>query len=298
MSKNELVDFMKSATRGMEDEYKRILVRATEDPGTAGDQGEENWASLLRGWLPHTVHIVTKGRILSHDGKASPQVDIIVLKPEYPPSLLDKKLYLAGGVIAAFECKTTLKASHVTEFIQNSIEIKNHLEKVTGSPYKELQSPLIYGLLAHSHSWKNNASTPIENIENALMAADESLIKHPIQMPDLLCIADLACWSTMKLHVPVITSNYICHSDRNQELAVSYTPIGAFITCLLHKLAWENNSLRSLSKYFDAVNMLGDGRGYNRNWPPDIFSSAVQTGIRAGKLVQATDWAHWSMYIR
>jgi len=68
----------------MAEEYDRIQKRATEDPETAGDQGEENWATLLRQWLP-----------------------------SYPQILLDKKLYLAGGVAVAFECKTTLKAAHV-----------------------------------------------------------------------------------------------------------------------------------------------------------------------------------------
>lgn len=83
-------------------EYKRIRARAAEDPGTAGDQGEENWATLLRGWLPSQYQVVTKGRLISHNGTTSPQVDVIVLKPSYPPKLLDKKLYLAAGVAAAF----------------------------------------------------------------------------------------------------------------------------------------------------------------------------------------------------
>ena len=87
----------------MESEYQRIRSRALEDPGTAGDQGEENWAELLRDWLPPTYKVVTKGRILSADGRASPQVDVLVLKDVYPDKLLNKKLYLAAGVAAVFE---------------------------------------------------------------------------------------------------------------------------------------------------------------------------------------------------
>src|SRR5699024_11024499 len=127
MKSNDLIDFMNSATQEIENEYIRIQKRATEDPGTAGDQGEENWATLLRNWLPSTFPIVTKGRILSEKGIASPQVDIIVLQPEYPKHLLDKKLYLAGGVLAAFECKVTLKANHIAEFIGNAVEIREHI---------------------------------------------------------------------------------------------------------------------------------------------------------------------------
>src|SRR5262249_28904882 len=142
-------------------EYKRIRARAAEDPGTAGDQGEENWATLLRGWLPSQYQVVTKGRLISHNGTTSPQVDVIVLKPSYPPKLLDKKLYLAAGVAAAFECKITLTAAHLDKFIENSVIIKSSFPTRSGSPYRELRAPIIYGLLAHSHSWKSPGSEPI-----------------------------------------------------------------------------------------------------------------------------------------
>jgi hypothetical protein len=99
--------FMAQVTNEMASEYERIYARAAEDPGTAGDEGEENWAALLREWLPPNYHVKTKGRLLSHDGSMSPQIDVLVLKPSYPLKLLEKKIWLADGVAAAFECKTT-----------------------------------------------------------------------------------------------------------------------------------------------------------------------------------------------
>src|SRR5258706_2694249 len=105
---NDLVDFMRTLTREMGDEYDRIQKRSLEDPGTAGDQGEENWATVFKDWLPPDYQVVTKGRLLSENGIAGPQVDIIILYPFYPKKLLDKKLYLTAGVAAAFECKNTL----------------------------------------------------------------------------------------------------------------------------------------------------------------------------------------------
>ena len=45
---HDLYDFMRQISAEMSAEYNRIQMRATEDPGTAGDQGEENWAELLR----------------------------------------------------------------------------------------------------------------------------------------------------------------------------------------------------------------------------------------------------------
>ena len=49
--KTDLYEFMRQLSDEMAAEYRRIQMRATEDPGTAGDQGEENWAELLRGWI-------------------------------------------------------------------------------------------------------------------------------------------------------------------------------------------------------------------------------------------------------
>ena len=81
---HDLDDFMLAAADEMASEYESFQKRVKEDPGTAGDQGEENWATLLREWLPSTYHVVTKGRILSHQGVASPQIDVLVLHSTYP----------------------------------------------------------------------------------------------------------------------------------------------------------------------------------------------------------------------
>ena len=144
MSNHDLTDFIEETSKGIESEYRRIQKRSMDDPGTAGDQGEENWASLLRNWLPPIFQIVTKGKIIDSNGDVSPQVDIIVLKPEYPKALLDKKLYLAGGVLAVFECKNTLRASHLPKFFQAVKNIKNmHLQRGYRDIYDESHSPIL-----------------------------------------------------------------------------------------------------------------------------------------------------------
>src|SRR5262249_46695820 len=122
LDKHDLHDWIGSSQRIIQEEYERIQKRAREDPGTAGDQGEENWRALLQSWLPSYFKIVTKGRILTESGYASPQIDLFVLVPSYPQVLIDKKLYLAAGVAAAFECKLTLKAVHVHDAVKNATE--------------------------------------------------------------------------------------------------------------------------------------------------------------------------------
>lgn len=268
---HDLLDFMAAITQDMAREYDRIQKRATEDPGTAGDQGEENWATLLRNWIPPNYQVVTKGRILSYDGIAGPQVDVIVLHPSYPKQLLDKKLYLAGGVVAAFECKVTLKAEHIPQAMKNAAEIRRHLPFRHGSPYKHLNSSVLYGLLAHSHTWKSEKSTPIENINSRLLEADKQVTEHPREMLDLLCVADLTTWYAEKLpkiNAVTYTGYSVCILNSQVNNAEIYTPIGEMISLLLNKLAWEDADIRRMAHYFSLV-MRKASRGELRRWNID-----------------------------
>ncbi len=154
--KHDLFDFMEAVKQDMGLEYKRIRERATEDPSIAGSQGEGSWAEFFKNWLPSNYHVVTKGRILNERGESTPEIDILILHPSYPKKLLalDKKYYLAGGVVAAFECKLTLKTRDIVSAIQKSVQIKEMIPIKNGTPYDELHHFIIYGLLAHSHSYK------------------------------------------------------------------------------------------------------------------------------------------------
>lgn len=310
--KHDLHDFLISAQRNIQEEYERILKRASEDPGTAGDQGEENWATLLKNWLPSYFHIVTKGRILCDNGYASPQIDVLVLHPSYPKILLDKKLYLAGGVAAAFECKTTLKASHVKEAVETAAKIRINLPKREGTPYKELNSNIIYGLLAHSHSWKGEKSKPIENVENVLWKADGLHVDHPIQNIDFITVADLATWQTMKTvflspkwphyseGLEKIygkggsgTSSYVCAAigaDRQKDY---FTPISALLSGLFSKLSWTFHDMRDLDAYFRKVNMMGSGQGNMRLWPLTIYSEGIRQRVYNGQLSNGAAYDEW-----
>lgn len=186
---HELAVWIQQTTQEMASEYERIRARATEDPGTAGDEGEENWAQLLREWLPSSYQVRTKGRILSHDGTASRQVDVVVLRPGYPAKLLDKKLYVASGVAAAFECKLTLTAAHLKEAVQTAAEIARMTAPRSGTPYRELVSPLVYGVLAHSHGWATSAGA-IQKVTHGLAEGVRTHAAHAREHLDLVCVAD------------------------------------------------------------------------------------------------------------
>ena len=306
---------MREISAEMASEYDRIQKRAQEDPGTAGDQGEENWAALLRDWLPRTYEVVTKGRLISHDGRTSPQIDVLVLSSAYPKKLLNKKLYLAAGVLAAFECKTTLKASHIKTAFENCTKVKALYSARSGTPYKELHCPLLYGVLAHSHSWKGPNSKPIQNIEQKLWEWDKSVIQHPRERLDLVTVADLATWATssMTFFGPAMQSDwapmapiygdhgsastgYIEHAPTMEGQTSHFTPIGALISYISQRLGWENPAQRELADYYRIANIGGPSKGRLRTWPSSIYSEDIRPRVERGLLGNPITWNEWSMH--
>lgn len=320
--RHELEVLLRQVEATLASEYERIVDRAQEDPGTAGDEGEENWASFLRQWLPRDYHIVTKGRILSVDGEASPQVDVLVLRPAYPPALTDKKLYLAGGVAAAFECKTTLKKSHIDEAIETAAVIHRLAHPSAprstrhGAPYMELHSGIVYGLLAHSHSWADE--TAPDHITGAL---NEGLARtqHPREALDAICVANLGTWTTMRMSYmgPTLTT---WHLDRlrttfpdgyascvafgpaqpgtfpDVEGTFPNIPVAQLCAFLTSRLAWEHPSMRPLADYFRVVGMFGHGQGQGRPWPlSEAYSAEVAQRLRDGNAISEEPWSQWRL---
>lgn len=192
-TEHELHGFFRSYSRKLAEDYAATRPRVLEDPGTAGDQGEESWASLLRDWLPEGYSVVTKGRILGASGDASPQVDVIVLKPNYPKFLKGHKYYFLEGVAAAFECKLTLKPGHLEKVMKNAKLIAGLQPKPSGSPQKEIMAPLVYGVLAHSYSWSADKDSVVTRITEKIHELGQQAIE-PRELPELVCIADLAGW--------------------------------------------------------------------------------------------------------
>ncbi|MCK4794276.1 MAG: hypothetical protein KAV87_61685 [Desulfobacteraceae bacterium] len=327
MISNDLFNYMRDATHNMQNEYDRIQKRANEDPGTAGDNGEENWAELLRKWLPASYHVVTKGRIMNTKGQCSPQVDVLVLSPSYPEALIGRKEYLEGGILAAFECKLTLKAEHIRTAVKNAAEIHRLSQPIRkGNPFNELHARVRYGLLSHSHVWKSEKSTPIENIEKNLNETEKIDAQHPNEVLDLICVSDLATWSTRKFilagqkllsqisarykHLEdlwdsiqkaggVIEAAHICYAGKHQssmEKKQLFTPIGSFLANLLEMLAWEDPSLRSLAEYFILADLLGSGVGSGNMWILSVLSNDLADTLKKGGcLVSGQRWHEWSM---
>lgn len=314
---HEIQVFMEQLSNEMASEYTRIRSNAVRDPGTAGDEGEENWKTLLESWLPPTLPIVTKGQIIGIDGALSPQVDLLVLSPSYPKKMLNKKKYLAGGVLAAFECKLTLKKAHIVKAAETCRRLQEMAEAVyrPQTARSELMSPIAFGVLAHSHNWADE--TAVSNIDEALMV---ELYKDelPRRSMDLLCVSNLACWQSFRLIRPPIhlinpeLRELVAQSQPSDgAVSVQYNrwmpwegnetppnPLYVLINSLLRRLAWEVREARGLAAYWNVAGVPGGGSAgaiAARQWPLSALADDVRRQVQGGRITSGIPWDDWMM---
>jgi hypothetical protein len=285
----------------MASDYQLLRKRASEDPGTAGDQGEENWKNLFRQWLPPAYHVVTKGRLLSAYDVASPQVDVLVLHPTYPPALREHKYYLADLVVAAFECKVTLKAEHIQKTLENARKISRLWHQDPGEPFRELYRPMIYGLLAHSHVWKGSKEDVRQIVAQRLNEADHELTEHPREMLDLITIADLATWESIKfpwnktatrlsptheLPTECPLTQYGCDWPGIPPDVMGAMPVARMLLRVLGQLSWRDQTLRNFVHYFQQAQGGSAFWGPIRAWPASIYSDQARALLESGEAYQ------------
>ncbi|MCU0428087.1 MAG: hypothetical protein MUF71_20940 [Candidatus Kapabacteria bacterium] len=308
ITEHEYFDFMRSLTNSMADEYQRLQRYAKTDTGTAGDQSEEYWADFLRNWLPATYEVVTKGRILPYQGSPTNQVDILILRPDYPRHLRNQKMYFAGGVVAAFECKTTLRLSDLSKIVKNAIMVKNAVPVRLGSLYKELHQPIIFGVLAHSIEKKG--SDIIFKLHKHLHSKITKEVKHPRELIDVICIADTATFILEKAtHIGEyadaesrqefqefdslggIMTTYFEHTDNLQDLHISGQVLGTLVFKLTQLLAYENSMLREFARYLELSGKyvsIGTPILWNKNV---LTENVINHLLKLGYSDQ--DWSEW-----
>jgi hypothetical protein len=279
-SKHDLEHLVRQATGNIAAEYERMRQIAKEDPGTSGDQGEENWAELLVKWLPGTFHVVTKGRILSSTGQTSDQIDVLVLSPSYPRGLLTNKLYIAAGVLASFECKRTLRREHIQKAVRSGVK----LARMTAAD-SCVSHHIIYGLLAHSYGIGSDRTTPAAAVGAALAEADAKEVTDPRECLDFVCVPNLGTWSLTRAPFEKIDTNSLMANDEGRgtlmtfhmgpldgnefdEASTDTDAFGRFLTGLLRRLGEADESIAAIAKYFEGAGLYGVGRGRKmREWP-------------------------------
>lgn len=319
MPEHDLAVFMKQVSDDIASEYTRVHSRAMEDPGTAGDEGESKWAEVLRRWIPPAFPVVTKGRILSVDGVASRQVDVLVLHPGYPEALRDRKQYLASGVVAAFECKLTLRKRDLPGIVETmkSVRAAAFIDPaIAPSPRSELSSPIMFGVLAHSSEWSGRKDSEAARVmlDSALQGMLSSL-DHPTAVIEVLCVADLVTYSRFAAVMP--GPPYMpedlweasrkfhgwphegCIEDQLSRTSPTFyedsgipNPVFVLIGKILRVLARHFPEHEVLGRYWHLTPVAGGsgGCGSVRRWPLDVLSDDVVNEVRRGRLGSQAGW--------
>jgi hypothetical protein len=250
---HDLVQLVDQATAQIAAEYQRIRMRSSQDPGTAGDQGENNWAALLRSWLPSSYHVQTKGRIVATSGVASPQMDVLILSPSYPKGMLDTKLYVAAGVLGAFECKITLRPEHITKAVETSAKLSRLIRSDQDVAHRGndhgAAHHVAYGLLAHSHDVRRFKAPVRANITRELIDADRRIVADPRECLDMLCVADLEAWNCNRT-IEQVSDGFVMEAVYYRSPGSSTRPIGVFVVDLLRHLGASEPSLMAIADYF------------------------------------------------
>ncbi|NWK76856.1 DUF6602 domain-containing protein [Aquitalea sp. LB_tupeE] len=105
---------------------QRNMIKRTSGihPDQAGEQTEHIFAELLAKLIPSEFKIVQRARISINNELRSPQIDILVLKPGGDKILNGINYYPRENVLAAFECKLTLRKADLAKIALTANTIK------------------------------------------------------------------------------------------------------------------------------------------------------------------------------
>jgi hypothetical protein len=300
-------EWLNEFTQSIAADYERLHDEARRDPQRSGHGGEETWARLLREWLPPAYSVGTRKYIVPEEGEESFETDLVVFNPGYPERLRHRRDVLAGGVAAAFSVKLTLDAAGIRDGVERASALRRSTKVRFGSPRSELLGPFAVGLLAHSHEWTRPASTPEQNIADAVWELDHSEVTHPRESLDLLCVADLNTWTRMRApfmpptvasHNPVATpeqkaKGFCMTASMMSDRQNSPAPVAVFIAYLIERLSYSDPTLKAFADGLRLTDTWGAGAGPQRIWDlDDVFSEQVLPLLGSRSFAAGSvDWA-------
>ncbi|BBZ43359.1 hypothetical protein MPRM_06400 [Mycobacterium parmense] len=160
-----------------------------------GHHYEALFRRLLQGWLPPQYEVGTRKYLLLERAvnrkSYSCETDLVIFHPSYPRELRERSEVLLSGVVAAFSVKSELSRGKLRDAITEARVVREGFERKVGTEIGELISPLIYGVLAHTH--KLPGDEPRAAVTDALLAETQK-DEPPRGQLDLVCVADLDCW--------------------------------------------------------------------------------------------------------
>ncbi|WP_329407675.1 hypothetical protein OG563_36750 [Nocardia vinacea] len=263
-------EWLKDVSRQMASDYVKAHAMASNPSNVqhSGHKSESAWVRPLQDWLPPQFQVATRKYLLLEDDSLGPamsaETDIVIFQPSYPERLRDRDEVLVAGVAAAFSVKLTLDRKGIEEAVTEAATVRRATKIRSNTVRGEVLPPFLYGLLAHSHAWKQPGSTPDKNVTEALIALDREHSEAPREGLDLVCVADHGCWSrvTTIMDYPEpgspqahfspyggVESGFVADVEPDDVVDenLRYPPIATLISILLDKLSYYDASVKPIA---------------------------------------------------
>ena len=304
----------------MQNEFEEAHARASK-PGGAQQSGhisEVAWKECLEKWLPPGYEVGTRKYILFEtdpgDGsEVSAETDIVIFHPSYPHALRGRSEVLLSGIVAAFSVKLTLDKAGIREAVKEAARVRQAAKFRSHDLRGKLLPPFLYGILAHTHSWKTATSKPVASITAALSELDSQFSNEPREALDLICVADLNYWSKqIHLVTPEVAAvlppsvaapgGHIQYSFLNvghdqsikDATSLELPPVAFLIGLLYEKLSYYDDSLSAMADGFRLTDMSYYGLSQsaaNRIFPPaSILGDSGLEGFNELSVLQRFYW--------
>ncbi len=154
----------------------------------------------------------------------------------------------------------------------------------TGSPYRELVSPIAYGILAHSHSW-STAQAAVAKINEYVITGGKNHAIHAREHIDLVCVAD-TCVALKSVefrrlaNLPDSSPDQLLCLVGNFFACTGSPSIGSLLAYLLIRLGWEDPHVRPFAEYFRLARMLSRSFGGAANLDPPGLTPETEAAAR------------------
>lgn len=194
-----------------------IKTKSRQQPDSAGEQTEEIFSNLIRELIPDEFKIVKRARIHSDIPEDSPQLDLVILKPGGEKLLNNQNTYPRESVLAAFECKLTLRKRDFEKASITANTIKSNYATGFANDTSAVRTLPVckpyFGLLGLS--WEGGEG--LENSENLRQLILNSFRTSTIgRQVDCIFVPDHSFYETFH-------ENYI--HDKYISFGVRYEPV-------------------------------------------------------------------------
>jgi len=284
--------WVQGVERDIQEDYDRLhtAAQAWDKIQQAGHGGESTWARMLEEWLPPDYEVGLRKYLIPEVGDDTFETDLVIFRPSYPKALRKREEVLGGGIAAAFSIKLTLDAAGIRDGFERARDIRRGQAMLVGTPRREMLGSFPIGILAHSHDWKADGSTPLENVARNCLDSDIEVCAHPRETVDLICVADLATWTTFRVpyfppaaavHTPGISATqvregYAISSIVGTDPTGTPSPVASFLANLMARLSYDDPTIAPMANSYNAMGSQGRGAGLQRMWElADVFSPEV-----------------------